>query len=106
MQAVLNNAFAPPGQRAAAMRALTVPDLPFAWAPLFADFLRLDGRRPPSMGGASAIPIAEIEALGRVLHGGYVPHEVETLLDLDAIRLRVAVEPIDDAVRALTSEAD
>lgn len=104
MQAVLKNNFAPAAERAAAARALELPPLPFAWAELWGDFLLLDRRRPPAMSGIAAIPIAEIEGLGRALRGGYAHHEIEALLTLDTIRLQVAAESIDTSLRALTAE--
>ena len=88
----MHNNVAPASERAEAAAMLDVPPLPFAFSGLWADFLALDHRRPPTMAGAAPIPIGEIEAYGRIMHGGYVPHEVETLLGLDAIRLRVAAQ--------------
>lgn len=69
---------------------LNVPPLPFAFSGLWADFLTLDPRRPTAMSGISALPITEIVAYGNALHGGYTSLEVETLIGLDNMRLRIA----------------
>jgi hypothetical protein len=98
----VKNTFAPATDRAAAAAALDVQPLPFAWGQLWGDFLVLDARRPPAMAGISPIPVSEITAYGHALRGGYVPHEIETLIALDAIRLRVARTDDPAAVLGLT----
>lgn len=101
MSAVAANHFAPPAQRAQAQAALAITPPPFAWAPLFEDFIVLDQRRPQAMAGIAALPIGEIVAYGAALHGGYAPHEVDALIGLDNIRLRVARETPEQSLAAL-----
>lgn len=101
MSAVVANHFAPPAQRAQAQAALAIAPLPFAWAQLFDDFIVLDQRRPRAMAGIAALPIGEIVAYGAALRGGYATHEIEALIGLDNIRLRVARETPEQSLAAL-----
>ena len=87
---MLRNNFASASDRETAAAALNVPPLPFAFADVWADFCVLDNRRTPGMSGASPLMISDILGYGQVMHGGYARQDVETLLGLDSIRLRVA----------------
>lgn len=87
---MLRNNFASPSDRASAAAALDVPPLPFAFADVWADFCVLDERRVPAMSGASPLMISDILGYGQAMHGGYARQDIETLLGLDSIRLRVA----------------
>lgn len=88
---------AEPEQREHAARMLTLPPLPAAFEGLWADFMTLDLRRPPVMAGTAPIPISEMIGYGQAMYGGYVPHEIQTLCALDALRCHGATKPKDDA---------
>jgi len=97
------NNFAPQSQRAMARRALELPPLPAAWEPLFADFITLDRRRPPAFAGIAPLPISEIVAFGEALRFGYAAHELEAMIELDAIRMRVNAQKVEDVMTELSN---
>lgn len=88
----MNNGFASANDRSIASRALAVPMVPFAFGQLLRDFLTLDARRPPGMNGLCAIPVTEMTGYGNAVYKnvGYAAHEIETLIQLDSLRMRCA----------------
>ena len=102
----MKNGFASASDRAAAEAALNVPAIPFAFAQLFTDFLTLDARRPPAMSGLSPIPISEMSGYGAAIYGGYAAHEIETLIQLDSLRMRCASDEhfVETFFEQLTAE--
>ena len=83
-----------------------MPAIPFAFAQTFTDFLTLDARRAPGMSGLSPIPISEMSSYGKALYGGYPAHEIETLIQIDSLRMRCASDEhfVEHFFETLTAE--